>query len=209
MITAGPTYEQIDPVRFIGNNSSGKMGYALAKVCLEAGANVKLISGPTKEVLVHNSLKITHVTSAEEMLAECEKNHSNSLISIFCAAVADYKPSVFVDKKIKKSEKNLTIDLTKNPDIAATLGKVKESDQIHVGFALETNNEEFNAKEKLMKKNFDMIVLNSLKDKGAGFKGDSNKISIIQENKIDRFELKSKYGVANDILDAIIEKLND
>ena len=206
LITAGPTYEQIDPVRFIGNHSSGKMGFAIAEEFLSQGAEVILVSGPTKETLTHKHLKIVNASSADEMLEACKIHHSSMDIAVFCAAVADYKPANYVDSKIKKSDEKLTIELVKNPDIAYELGKLKKSNQIHVGFALETDNEEFNAKEKLQKKNFDLIVLNSLNDKGAGFKGDTNKISIIEENKIRKFELKSKKEVASDIVEVINEK---
>ena len=209
LITAGPTYEALDPVRFIGNHSSGKMGFALAKSCLDNGAQVTLVSGPTIQQLSHENLEIINVSSAEEMLSSCLQVHSKTDISIFCAAVADYRPKNIAEQKIKKSENSLTIELIKNPDIASELGKLKKLNQIHVGFALETNNEEVNAAGKLKKKNFDMIVLNSLNDSGAGFKGDTNKISIIEENNIHKFELKSKTEVAKDIVNKIIETIND
>lgn len=205
LITSGPTYEAIDPVRFIGNHSSGKMGKALAQSFKSQGASVSLISGP-----VYNhpgDVEIIEVNSANQMLEEARSRHANTDIIVFAAAVADYRPTTPSDQKIKKKEDSteLTINLTKNPDIAATLGSSK-SKQIHIGFALETENEEQNAKAKLKKKNFDLIVLNSLNDNGAGFKGETNKVTFFDKNnKKEKFELKSKEKVAMDIVEYVIK----
>jgi len=207
LITAGPTYEAIDPVRFIGNHSSGKMGYAIAEEAANQGANVILVSGPSAQKIDHPAVQLIKVTSAEEMLTQCQSQYKDTNISILAAAVADYRPSEKADQKIKKSENTMVVDLVKNPDIAAELGKVKEAGQFNVGFALETENERENAKEKLLRKKFDMIVLNSLNDKGAGFSGDTNKITIIDSNNIVMdFELKNKQEVARDILKAVITR---
>lgn len=207
LVTAGPTYEAIDPVRFIGNNSSGKMGFAVAEALAREGAAVKLVSGPTSLLTTHPNIEVKKVTSAEEMYQACRDFFSLSDITILSAAVADYRPSVKADQKIKKTESNLSIELTQTTDIAFELGKLKQKGQFIVGFALETENELANAEKKIVSKNFDMIVLNSLNDKGAGFGGDTNKVSIIdRENKVKEFNLKSKQEVANDIVNAIIEK---
>jgi len=206
LITVGPTYEAIDPVRFIGNHSSGKMGFAITNELLNRGAEVVMVVGPTKEELEHKKLKKENIISAEEMLTTCNQYHSKVDIAIFCAAVADYRPKTQSKQKIKKAESELRIDLIKNPDIAFELGQKKKSNQFHIGFALETNNEEINAIGKLEKKKFDMIILNSLQDKGAGFQHNTNKISIIEKNKTRKFELKTKDKVAIDIVDAIAEK---
>ena len=204
MVTAGPTYEAIDPVRFIGNHSSGKMGYAIAEEAANLGAEVVLISGPSSQKIDHPMVELVKVTTAEEMLASCLKHYRNSQISILSAAVADYKPGTKSDRKIKKTDDTMSVELVRNPDIAQELGKKKKTGQFNVGFALETDNERKNAEEKLKKKNFDMIVLNSLQDKGAGFSGDQNKISIIDRNNtVTDFELKDKVDVARDILEAI------
>lgn len=208
LITAGPTYERIDPVRFIGNHSSGKMGYEIAKSCLQRGAEVTLITGPSHLQIEHQNLTKIAIFSAEEMLLEAKKYHASASICVFCAAVADYKPEHIEQQKIKKSDEAIHLKLIKNPDIAFELGKNKNKNQLHVGFALETNNEEANAKEKLNKKNFDIIILNSLNDEGAGFGGDTNKISIIEQNKIKKIELKSKHEVAEDIVEFISNKVN-
>lgn len=207
LITAGPTYEALDPVRFIGNHSSGKMGYAIAEEAANMGANVVLVSGPSDQKTDHPLIDTIKVTSAIEMLNSCQAHFTDSNISIMAAAVSDYRPKVKAEQKIKKSDDTMEVDLVKNPDIAAELGKLKKSSQFNVGFALETENEKGNAEVKLKKKNFDMIVLNSLNDKGAGFSGDSNKITIIDKNNIVMdFELKNKKEVAKDIMDAILAR---
>lgn len=205
VITAGPTYEKIDPVRFIGNYSSGKMGYALAKACAERGAEVILISGPVSETIAHPNVTRIDVESADEMYNEAMSVFPHVDAGILCAAVADYKPAVSMDKKIKReSSAELTLQLTPNKDIAASLGAIKKEGQVLVGFALETNNEEAHALDKLKRKNLDFIVLNSLKEKGAGFRCDTNKISIIdQKGAITEFPLKLKQEVAVDIVDKL------
>lgn len=209
LITAGPTYEKIDPVRFIGNYSSGKMGYALAEECASRGANVTLVSGPVALSTKSSNINVVSVESAREMLDECQKVFPTSDISIMCAAVADYAPANPSDHKIKRENQDVpTITLVKNPDIAATLGKEKRPEQVLVGFALETDNEAVNASEKLTRKNLDMIVLNSLRDKGACFGTDTNKVSIIRSDKSRTdFPLKDKSEVAGDIIDEILKIL--
>ena len=208
LITAGPTYEAIDPVRFIGNYSSGKMGYALAEAAAKAGAAVTLISGPTHLEIKHPNIQRQSVRSGNEMYEACQKVFADMDVTIFAAAVADYAPNVVADQKIKKKGDKMSIELSKTIDIAKTLGQKKKNTQLNVGFALETNNELENAKEKLIAKNFDMIVLNTLQDNGAGFGHDTNKISIIDKaNNIQNFELKTKTEVAKDVVDAIIAKI--
>lgn len=208
LITAGPTYEAIDPVRFIGNYSSGKMGYALAEAAAKAGAKVTLISGPTQLEIKHPNIQRQSVRSGNEMYEACQKVFTTMDVTIFAAAVADYAPDVVADQKIKKKGDKMSIELSKTIDIAKTLGQKKKNTQLNVGFALETNNELENAKEKIIAKNFDMIVLNTLQDNGAGFGHDTNKISIIDKaNNIQNFELKTKTEVAKDIVDAIIAKI--
>ena len=208
VITAGPTYEAIDPVRFIGNHSSGKMGYEIAKTAANLGAKVTLISGPTHLSIDHNNIDLLRVTSTREMYEAAHANFNDSDVFIAAAAVADYRPKTVADQKIKKQDDSLTLELTKTEDILKSLGEIKK-DQRLIGFALETNNEVENARIKLKKKNLDFIVLNSLNDDGAGFKKDTNKISIIYpEKKID-FQLKSKTEVAQDILGEIIELMNE
>ena len=207
VITAGPTYEAIDPVRFIGNHSSGKMGYALALVAAELGAEVVLISGPTHLALEDNRVELIRVTSTHEMYEAAHKNFLDADVFIAAAAVADYKPKHVAVQKIKKSDDSLALELTKTEDILASLGNEKKAQKL-IGFALETNNEEENARKKLKRKNLDFIVLNSLRDKGAGFKSDTNKISIIFPDKKKDFELKSKHEVAKDIIKEIIELFN-
>lgn len=202
LITAGPTYEALDPVRFIGNHSSGKMGFAIAEEAARRGAKVILISGPTNCIAVHSSINTIPVVSAKEMFAEVFKQYERADIAIASAAVADYAPREIALEKIKKKDDSLTLELVKNPDILLEMGLQKKH-QFLVGFALETENEELNAKGKLENKNLDMIVLNSLRDKGAGFAGDNNKIKLITENNIQEFGLKSKADVAKDILDGI------
>ncbi len=204
-ITAGPTYEAIDPVRFIGNHSSGKMGFEIAKEALNQGANVCLVTGPTILSLSHPNLQLISVKTAKEMQEVTELNWKHADIGIFSAAVADYRPKNEVTEKIKKSDENLVIELVKNPDILAWAGQNKLPEQILVGFALETNNLLENSVKKLENKNLNLIVMNSLQDKGAGFSGDTNKISILDDrNKLINFELKSKPEVASDILVTII-----
>lgn len=208
LITAGPTYEKIDPVRFIGNHSSGKMGLALAHAFADEGAMVQLIAGPGIYPIFSDNIVLTSVASADEMYAQVEARFDTSDISVFAAAVADYKPINPAKEKIKKSSEVMTIELVKNKDIAAEMGRKKASHQINVGFALETENEEEFALKKLVKKNFDLIVLNSLNDKGAGFSLDTNKVTIFSvDQKTKRFELKSKVQVAHDILNSIHEKI--
>ncbi len=208
LITAGPTYEAIDPVRFIGNYSSGKMGYAIAEAAAMLGAEVVLISGPVSLKLENDFVKIIRVFSAEEMYNATHKYYDKSDVAILSAAVADYRPLEIASEKIKKKDEELTLQLTKTKDILASLGKIKKN-QFLVGFALETENEEENAKLKLKKKNLDLIVLNSLRDKGAGFQTDTNKITLItKDNKVLPFTVKSKKEVAKDILEYIIEQTN-
>lgn len=205
LITSGPTFESIDPVRFIGNHSSGKMGTAIANAFRNAGAEFTMISGPAD--YFPNQGEVIKVQSAREMLAESEKHHADADIVIFSAAVSDYRPKEPAKEKIKKNDDNLHLELIKNPDIAATLGKKKKK-QFHIGFALETNNESVNAKEKLKKKNFDLIVLNSLNDQGAGFQQDTNKVTFFdKDNNEQKFELKSKADVAQDIVEYVIKHL--
>lgn len=206
LVTAGPTYEALDPVRFIGNHSSGKMGIAIATLLNNLGATVHLVLGPSK-LAVPSAIKVSHVFSAQEMYAVCKKEFSTLDIAIFAAAVADYTPKSVATQKIKKSDTEFSITLKKNVDIAFEFGKVKNSKQLSIGFALETNEELKHAKEKLTKKNFDIVVLNSLNDKGAGFQFNTNKITIVnRNNKSTKFELKSKEEVASDII-IEIEKL--
>ncbi|MDE7474002.1 MAG: bifunctional phosphopantothenoylcysteine decarboxylase/phosphopantothenate--cysteine ligase CoaBC, partial [Duncaniella sp.] len=206
LITAGPTHEKIDPVRFIGNYSSGKMGYALAAECAARGAEVTLVSGPVSVTIDNPSVKVVHVESAREMLAACEEAFVTADIAVMCAAVADYAPLHVADRKIKREHSDVpVIELVKNPDIAATLGSKKHPGQTLVGFALETDHELDNAREKLARKNLDMIVLNSMRDKGAGFGTDTNKVSIFKaDGSRQDFGLKSKREVAADIVDAIL-----
>ena len=209
LITAGPTYEAIDPVRFISNHSSGKMGYAIAEAIAGQGAKVHLVSGPTKLSTNHPSIEVKNVTSAEEMYQACLEKFDQTDISVLAAAVADYKPAVVESQKIKKKTDELNLDLVKTKDIAEELGQRKKEGQLIIGFALETENEQANALKKIQSKNFDMIVLNSLKDEGAGFGYDTNKISILdRENNIRHFELKSKKDVAQDIVNSIIDALH-
>jgi phosphopantothenoylcysteine decarboxylase / phosphopantothenate---cysteine ligase len=205
LVTAGPTYEAIDPVRFIGNHSSGKMGYAIADELASRGADVTLVSGPVFIQTKNKKIKIVSVTSADEMYTICNSNSAYD-IAVMAAAVADYTPVTVADHKIKKSEGELTIILKKTKDILGSLGKAKSGDQILVGFALETENENANAQKKLVDKNADLIVLNSLKDDGAGFGHDTNKVTLFFKNgKEKQIELKSKSALAKDIVDAIIE----
>lgn len=206
LITAGPTYEKIDPVRFIGNYSSGKMGFALAEECSRRGADVVLVAGP---VSLQCSAGITriNVESADEMHAACIKAFAQSDAAILCAAVADFKPSDVVAQKIKREGNKLTLELTSTPDIAAALGREKQSNQVLVGFALETDNEETNALKKLKSKNLDFIVLNSLRNEGTCFGTDNNKVDIISDSENRQFDFKSKPEVAKDIVDYLCERM--
>ncbi len=209
LISAGPTYENIDPVRFIGNYSSGKMGYELAKSASKLGANVTLVSGPSHENVDGYSIKLIKVISAKDMYNSMHENFNNSDITIMSAAVADYRPKDAATQKIKKDGETLTLELVKNPDILKSLGEIKKN-QILVGFALETNNEIEFAKGKLAKKNLDFIILNSMQDKDAGFQKNTNKITILDQNGNQQsFDTKSKKEVAFDILNYLItQKLN-
>lgn len=207
LITAGPTYEGIDPVRFIGNRSSGKMGYALAEEMARNGAEVILISGPTKLSIDHPLIDVVKVQTAEEMKVAVEQFWSNVDIGIFAAAVSDYRPANQADQKIKKNDDQMTIELVKNPDILKWAGENKKEEQLLIGFALETNDVVENARKKLEKKNLDLIVMNTLEDKGAGFETDTNKITILDKNNnLHPFELKSKKEVARDIV-ALLKKI--
>ncbi|WKK64872.1 bifunctional phosphopantothenoylcysteine decarboxylase/phosphopantothenate--cysteine ligase CoaBC [Lutimonas zeaxanthinifaciens] len=208
LITAGPTFEAIDPVRFIGNHSSGKMGFALAEEAAGLGADVVLISGPSHEKLVRGSIKRINVVSAYEMYESTHEFVDDVDIAIFSAAVSDFKPKVVSSKKIKKKEESMNVELVRTPDILASVG-AKKKQQYLVGFALETENELENAKEKIRKKNLDLIVLNSLNDKGAGFKSDTNKITLIDKSEnIRSFDLKKKKEVASDIFNEIIKHID-
>ena len=201
VITAGPTYEKIDPVRFIGNYSSGKMGFALAEECAACGADVTLVAGPVSLATPHASIKRIDVESASQMYEAARSEFENADAAILCAAVADFTPDNKATEKIKREKGgNLLLELKPTPDIAASLGAVKRPDQRLVGFALETNNAESNARDKLTRKNLDFIVLNSLEDKGAGFAVDTNKVTIIDAEKATQYPLKSKKEVARDIV---------
>lgn len=205
MITAGPTYELIDPVRFIGNFSSGKMGFELAQALANLGAKVHLIAGPGRQQLQHPLVEIHRVMSATEMLAACETVYDHCQIAVFAAAVADYRPSTIADQKLKKTGDELHLTLVPNVDIAATFAARKRKGVMHIGFALETENEAANATSKLERKLFDLLVLNSLRDEGAGFGGDTNKITLFWPGNISRaFGLKPKSAVAQDIAEAIV-----
>lgn len=204
MITAGPTYEPIDPVRFIGNHSSGKMGFSIAQKAQELGATVTLIAGPVTLPTPEN-IKRLDITTAKELFLTCKENYKEQDIIIMAAAVADYTPKIVANTKIKKSAEDWSIELEKTEDVLKWVGKHKQEEQFLVGFALETNNERENAHKKLIKKNLDFIVLNSLQDAGAGFKHNTNKITILRkDNKTIDFELKSKEEVALDILNQIV-----
>lgn len=208
LITAGPTYEAIDPVRFIGNHSSGKMGFEIAKAAANLGAEVVLVTGPTYQKVAHSLIQVQPVISAQDMYDAAHEHYNTVDVAILSAAVADYRPKEVADKKIKKKETTLTLELEKTKDILASLGAVKTK-QLLVGFALETNNELEFAKGKLKKKNLDLIVLNSLQDKGAGFKGETNKVTIIDnKDNVTAYTLKSKAEVAVDIMNEIITKLD-
>ncbi len=209
MVTTGPTYEKIDPVRFIGNFSSGKMGFSIAEKLAEEGALVTLISGPSACQTNHPNINRIDVVSAQEMYDASFDHFPNNDGAIMTAAVADFTPLNPVDTKVKREKSNYTIELTPTQDIAASLGQIKTEKQFLVGFALETNDEEQNAQLKLEKKNLDLIVLNSLNDSGAGFQHDTNKITIFtRDGQIKKFELKPKMQVAKDIIDVIILNQN-
>ena len=203
IITAGPTYEKIDPVRFIGNYSSGKMGYALAEECATRGADVTLISGPVNLTATHPNIRTIKVESAEEMFLAATSEFTTADAAILCAAVADFTPEQTADHKIKREKEDLVLRLKPTHDIAAALGAAKAAHQKLVGFALETDNEMTHAQDKLQRKNLDFIVLNSLRDNGAGFQHDTNKITIIDAHKAQPYPLKTKKEVATDIIDRL------
>jgi phosphopantothenoylcysteine decarboxylase/phosphopantothenate--cysteine ligase len=208
LITAGPTYEAIDPVRFIGNHSSGKMGFALAEEAAVLGASVTLISGPSHEKLEQANVHRINVVSAEQMYQSTHQHIDGMDIAIFSAAVSDFTPKVVSSQKIKKKESNLQIELVPTKDILASVGAIKK-EQYLVGFALETENELENARDKIKRKNLDLIVLNSLQDKGAGFRSDTNKVTLIdKKGKVQEFELKSKKEVATDIFIEILKGIH-
>ena len=204
LITAGPTYEKLDPVRFIGNYSSGKMGIALAEECAERGAEVELVCGPVSIKTTHPNIKRTDVESAAQMYQVATNAFPGMDVAILCAAVADFTPVTTAENKIKREGNKLTLELMPTQDIAQALGQMKKQNQIMVGFALETNDEENHAKEKLRKKNLDFIVLNSLQDKGAGFQHNTNKITLIDKDSEIPFPLKSKKEVAKDIINKLV-----
>ncbi len=205
LVNAGPTYEKIDPVRFIGNFSSGKMGYHVAEVLAEKGAEVTLVSGPVNIKTEHPRVHVIPVTSAQEMSDACVKYYPDCDGAVLSAAVADYSPEMVADQKIKSTNDDLNLSLKATPDIAQQLGNIKRKGQLLVGFALETQNAVENAIKKLEKKNMDFIVLNSLENKGAGFGVDTNKITIIDnENNMEEFSLKNKRDVAIDIVNKIL-----
>lgn len=209
LITAGPTYESIDPVRFIGNHSSGKMGFDIAKSAANLGASVILVSGPSIFKADHSLIKVIDVVTAQEMYDACHQYFDEVDVAIAAAAVADYKPKHVATQKIKKAADNFVIELEKTEDILASLGNIKKN-QFLVGFALETENEIENAKGKIQKKNLDLIVLNSLQDQGAGFGKPTNKVTFIDKNfKVEPMELKSKEAVADDILNKVIAYFNE
>tara|TARA_B100000678_G_C18223980_1_gene508055 strand:- start:2333 stop:3535 length:1203 start_codon:yes stop_codon:yes gene_type:complete len=208
MITAGPTYEAIDPVRFIGNHSSGKMGYEIARAAANLGAKVILISGPTHLQISEDHIHLIKVVSAQEMYDAAMAHFEKADVVIAAAAVADYKPETIADQKIKKDDETLTIRLTKTQDILRSLGERKRQQKL-IGFALETNNELENARVKLQKKNLDFVVLNSLQDKGAGFQNDTNKVSFVFQDEVKSFGLKPKSEVAVDILNEIINLFDE
>ena len=208
LITAGPTYEKIDPVRFIGNYSSGKMGFALAEECARRGAEVELVSGPVSLQIHHPSVHRTNVESAQEMFQAATERFTQADIAILCAAVADFTPTQVAGTKIKREGEELVLHLSPTHDIAQCLGKMKRDGQIMIGFALETNDEEAHAKDKLKRKNLDFIVMNSLQDKGAGFRHDTNKVTIIDAQDKTEYPLKDKKEVAEDIVNRICTLLS-
>jgi phosphopantothenoylcysteine decarboxylase/phosphopantothenate--cysteine ligase len=209
LITAGPTREAIDPVRYITNHSSGKMGYAIAEAFLDKGYRVILVSGPVTVSLSHPDLEIVPVNSADEMYAACQAHFASIQIAVFAAAVADYKPAQVYVQKMKKSTEEFSLQMVKNVDIAAEFGEVKTAEQVSIGFALETNDEEQNAQKKLHSKNLDLVVLNSVQDKDATFGFDTNKITIINRDLVAKvFPLKDKKEVGQDIVNAAIGLTN-
>ena len=208
VITAGPTYEKIDPVRFIGNYSSGKMGFALAEECAARGAEVTLVAGPVQMKTVHPTIRRIDVESCAEMYEATTAAFTEANAAILCAAVADFTPETTADTKIKREGDDLVLRLKPTHDIAAALGRMKQPHQHLVGFALETNDETAHAQDKLRRKNLDFIVLNSLRDAGAGFRHDTNKVTIISESDIKEYPLKSKTEVAKDIVDELVAKVN-
>lgn len=207
MITAGPTYEKIDPVRFIGNYSSGKMGYALAEECAKRGAEVTLVSGPVSVQAHHSRIQVVKVESCQQMYDAATAAFPQMDAAILCAAVADFRPSEVAEEKIKRVGQTMDIHLVPNPDIAASLGQMKRPGQLMVGFALETNDEEQNAQHKLEKKNLDFIVLNSLRNEGTCFQSDENQISIISHEGQRDYERKPKQEVARDIIDELCSRM--
>lgn len=210
LVTAGPTYEAIDPVRFIGNRSTGKMGFAIAEELALMGATVTLVCGPSNQNAGHPGIEVIKVESAGEMFEAVKKHFRDAAIIVLAAAVADYKPVRPAKEKLKKKEDRLVLKLEKTVDIAAYLGKIKQKNQVIAGFALETNNETENALKKLKSKNLDLIVLNSLRDEGAGFGYDTNKVTIFDRTgDVKTYELKSKREVAADIVRALLDKLHD
>ncbi len=204
LITSGPTHEPIDAVRFIGNRSSGKMGKALALSCADQGADVLFVSGPVQVLPEHEKISVIPIQRADDMFKEVEAHYSEMDISIFAAAVSDYRVKESVDGKIKRSGESLDLELVENPDIALEMGKRKQKDQLNIGFALETSDDPANAQDKMNRKNFDMIVLNSLSDANAGFGHETNKITIFTNNKSESYQLKNKTAVADDIVKSII-----
>lgn len=208
VITAGPTYEKIDPVRFIGNYSSGKMGFALAEECAARGAEVTLVAGPVQMKTVHPAIRRIDVESCAEMYEATTAAFTEANAAILCAAVADFTPETTADTKIKREGDDLVLRLKPTHDIAAALGRMKQPHQHLVGFALETNDETAHAQDKLRRKNLDFIVLNSLRDAGAGFRHDTNKVTIISESDIKEYPLKSKAEVAKDIVDELVMRVN-
>jgi phosphopantothenoylcysteine decarboxylase/phosphopantothenate--cysteine ligase len=208
LITAGPTYEPIDPVRFIGNHSSGKMGYAIVNELVAQGASVTLVTGPTA-LLPNDNATVVSVRSAQEMYEAVMAALPVQDVIILSAAVADYTPKMYSSQKIKKNEDEMFIELVKTKDIAKEVGLLKSNNQLTVGFALETNDEEANANKKMISKNLDFIVLNSMKNEGTCFGGDNNKITIIESSKTTDFEVKTKTEVAVDIVNYLNEKINE
>lgn len=209
LITAGPTYERIDPVRFIGNYSSGKMGFALAEECAARGARVTLVAGPVQMQAHHPAIQRVNVETAAEMLKASLEAFSSADAAILCAAVADFTPDQAASSKIKRERGEQTLHLIPTQDIAATLGAAKRPGQRVVGFALETDNEESHAREKLVRKHLDFIVLNSLRDAGAGFRCDTNKVTILSAQEVKKYPLKTKSEVAKDIIDTLCQTFAD
>jgi len=209
LITAGPTHEKLDPVRFIGNSSTGKMGLALVRECLERGACVELVLGPvTEKIFTHPNLSVTNIISADDMMKACAVHFQNADIAIMAAAVADYRPITEESQKIKKSDDEISLKLVKTTDIAASLGAIKQPGQVLVGFALETENELEYAQKKRIKKNFDLIILNSMNDKGAGIGTSTNKVTIIgSEGIILATQLLPKSKIAKIIIDETIKHI--